>query len=179
MRELRALKSFQSLEWSRWANGGGATKEIVSFDESRSLTPNGPRWRVSVARLSGTGPFSALPGVARTFVPLGSDLVLRVDGVEHAVHDGTAFAFSGDSSTALTALDRPCTAVNLMVEGDTDARVRLRTSASPAPPASQAIAWLALSAAPGVGVFDLFAAGTEHLSPPAMERIVIARTGDE
>ncbi|MCQ9368534.1 HutD family protein [Brevibacterium sp. 50QC2O2] len=73
------------------------------------------QWRLSVAELLAPAPFSALPGVARTFVAADGPVVLSISGRRTAVAPGRAVRFSGSEPVELLALERPCHAVNLMV----------------------------------------------------------------
>lgn len=120
----------QSLIWSRseptplrrlddvqpvpWLAAVGVTREVVSYRESRVLTPGRPPWRLSVADLHEPGPFSRLPGLERTFVPVDGAVTLRVDDRLRTVAAGTALSFSGSAETILTSLTAPLRAVNLM-----------------------------------------------------------------
>ncbi|MFV0434894.1 MAG: HutD family protein [Leucobacter sp.] len=115
-------RRFAELEGTPWANGLGVTTEIVSVSESARLlerlglsTDTG--WRLSVATLDQPAAFSKLPGLNRTFMPIGGDVVLAVDGVEHHIRSGTPHSFSGDAETELRVLSEPCRAVNFMSTG--------------------------------------------------------------
>ncbi|MFI9642624.1 HutD family protein [Micromonospora sp. NPDC051925] len=115
------LRRFRQLRPVPWATGAGVTREVVSCHESQGLAPDRPPWRLSIADLTGPGPFSRLPGITRTFVPIDSSVELRVDGEIHRVAAATPFSFAGDSETVLLRLATPCRAVNLMVDaGDSD-----------------------------------------------------------
>lgn len=85
-----------------WANGLGTTHEIA-VDPTPGPSGAPFRWRLSMADLSGPGPFSVLPGVDRVLVLLaGGGVVLHVDGQPPAPlgrHD--AIAFPGDVPTRL------------------------------------------------------------------------------
>ncbi|HEV7980797.1 HutD family protein [Amycolatopsis sp.] len=62
-----------------WKNGGGVTREVAG-----GFSDFG--WRVSVADVSTSGPFSVFPGVDRTIMGVeGSGMVLSLDGVEREV----------------------------------------------------------------------------------------------
>lgn len=58
-----------------WRNGGGTTRELHR-DE---------RWRLSVATITATGPFSTFPGVTRWFAVARGTLVLDLDGAPQDV----------------------------------------------------------------------------------------------
>ena len=62
-----------------WKNGGGETTEIAVFPENAGLSDFD--WRVSMARVDGSGPFSSFPGIDRTLAILeGAGIVLDVEG---------------------------------------------------------------------------------------------------
>lgn len=62
-----------------WKNGGGTTTEIAVSPEGAGLDDFD--WRVSMARVERSGPFSSFPGVDRTLSILeGEGIFLHVDG---------------------------------------------------------------------------------------------------
>ncbi|WP_166969915.1 HutD family protein [Brevibacterium atlanticum] len=111
---MRVLTSFDDHEPVPWANGAGETTELVSLADSEQLTPHLRPWRLSIARLDHTGPFSALPGMARTFLPT-AEVVLTLDGRAHRIPRFTPLSFDGGANVELRELSEPCFAVNLMV----------------------------------------------------------------
>jgi environmental stress-induced protein Ves len=97
-----------------WKNGGGITHEAIRVPATGSTF----RWRVSVAQIEASGPFSNFAGYQRRMVLLrGSGVRLTFDGSHHqdlrAV--GDLAAFDGAVSTGCELLDGPCTDLNLMV----------------------------------------------------------------
>ncbi|MCI4011013.1 HutD family protein [Brevibacterium sp. ZH18] len=119
---MRVITSFDELTPVPWANGAGQTTELVSLEASAVLTPNLRRWRLSIARLERTAPFSPLPGLARTFLPTGAEVVLEIDGHVHRVRPGAPVQFRGEQDVSLIELESPCFAINHMVEdGEGDA----------------------------------------------------------
>lgn len=119
---MRVLTLFADHPPVPWANGGGETTELVSLDDSRQLTPRRPAWRLSVARLESPGPFSSLPGMARTFLPVGAEVVLSIDGDERRVTEDHPVSFDGGQEVRLVDLPSPCFALNLMVAYDSGDR---------------------------------------------------------
>jgi uncharacterized protein len=112
-----------------WKNGGGITHEAmrVPADGERF------RWRVSVARVDVSGPFSDFAGYERKMV------LLKGGGVELRFADGTVRAlravgemtqFDGALAAECELIDGPCIDLNLIVAKqlpDVSARVvRLR-----------------------------------------------------
>jgi environmental stress-induced protein Ves len=80
-----------------WKNGGGETVEIAVEPAGASLYAFD--WRVSMAHVAVSGPFSRFPGVDRTLAVLeGSGIRLSVAGREAVPlrRDTPPFGFSGD-----------------------------------------------------------------------------------
>jgi environmental stress-induced protein Ves len=100
-----------------WKNGHGSTTEIAVEPPGAAL--DGFEWRISVAELRGSGPFSTFPGYDR--------VILQLDGQPMSLaHGGAApvrleplvpHAFSGDDETAC-AVDGVAHDFNLMVLRD-------------------------------------------------------------
>jgi environmental stress-induced protein Ves len=63
---------------SVWKNGKGTTREVVVFPRGADLENFG--WRVSIAEIGQSGPFSNFPGIDRLLAVLEGKLVLRIDG---------------------------------------------------------------------------------------------------
>lgn len=114
---MRALASFADRDPVPWANGGGQTTELVGLTDSVELTPGLRPWRLSIASLEREGPFSALPGMARTFLPT-AEVALEIDGHVHRVPALRPVHFHGEQNVSLVDLADPCFAVNLMVADD-------------------------------------------------------------
>ena len=113
---MHVISSFDDHSPVPWANGAGETTELVSLAVSAALTPALPRWRLSVARLERSAAFSPLPGLDRTFLPVGAEVVLDIDGQLHRVTPAEPARFGGEQSVSLVELESPCFALNLMVE---------------------------------------------------------------
>ncbi len=98
-----------------WRNGGGTTREIVSWPPYAE--PDAFDWRVSIATIAASGPFSTFPGVERTIMLLDGDGVrLRSDGFDQALdvpHE--PFAFDGEAAVECTLLGGTSSDLNLMV----------------------------------------------------------------
>ena len=95
-----SLQFFSSalLAATPWKNGGGTTQEVVCWPQGASL--DSFVWRISIAQIASSGPFSAFAGIDRVITLLSGDGVHlhTPDGqIDH--HLGEAlqpFAFSGD-----------------------------------------------------------------------------------
>ncbi|MFJ6460995.1 HutD family protein [Streptomyces sp. NPDC091387] len=99
-----------------WKNGGGVTREIAASGAASGAFD----WRVSLADVTGDGPFSVFPGVDRTLTVVeGTGMDLMVDGEHHIVdepywpHD-----FPGDVETDGRLLAGPVVNLNVMYRRD-------------------------------------------------------------
>lgn len=73
------LLPFHASKAMPWKNGGAVTTEIAISPAAATLSEFD--WRVSIARIETTGPFSAFPGIDRTLAVLsGAGLTLNVEG---------------------------------------------------------------------------------------------------
>lgn len=101
-----------------WKNGGGSTREITSWPPGAGL--DGFDWRVSIARIAASGPFSQFAGVDRIITLLDGDGVrLQAPDLDHRLATPLApFAFSGDAAVACTLLGGPSSDFNVMTRRD-------------------------------------------------------------
>ena len=107
-----------------WKNGGGITHEAIRVPASGDSF----RWRVSVAHIDTSGPFSDFAAYNRKMVLLrGAGLALRFAGGEGKVlrRIGELAEFDGATSTYCELLDGPCVDLNLMVSKSVRAEVRV------------------------------------------------------
>jgi len=106
-----------------WKNGGGSTTELLIEPPGATLAA-GFLWRLSMAAVTGSGPFSTFPGIDRTLLLLdGGGLEL-----DHGPHGRVLLAgpleparFQGDWPTGGRLLDGPCRDFNVMSD-----RARIR-----------------------------------------------------
>ena len=111
-----------------WRNGGGVTRELVAWP------PEGEwQWRMSVAEVEASGPFSRFEGVQRFFAVLsGAGVALDIVGERHTLTKESApLAFDGAATTDCQLLDGPTQDFNLMVRG---AGARAAARSAPCPP---------------------------------------------
>ena len=99
-----------------WKNGGGVTREIVSWPVGSSVRDFD--WRVSIAHIASSGAFSTFPGVDRVITLLeGSGVKLHsVDNtVNHRLDQPMRpFAFAGDKPVQANLLGPDCHDFNVM-----------------------------------------------------------------
>jgi environmental stress-induced protein Ves len=100
-----------------WRNGQGMTTEIAIADG-----PGGRfRWRLSIADVTQSGPFSNFAGYERIIaVVAGNGMRLDVAGCAPVVLDGASdpHAFPGEAATSCTLLDGPIRDFNLICDRD-------------------------------------------------------------
>jgi len=113
--------SFKSVPWK---NGGGITHEAM-----RAPASGDPfRWRVSVAQVETSGPFSDFSGYHRTMVLLeGAGVRLRfANGAQHTLRAaGDLIEFDGALAVDCQLIDGPCVDLNL-IAADALPEVRAR-----------------------------------------------------
>jgi environmental stress-induced protein Ves len=121
--ELRIIRR-ASFRTTPWKNGGGVTHEAIREPADGDAF----RWRVSVAHIDASGPFSDFAGYKRKMV------LLQGDGIELRFGDGSSRAlrqvgdlaeFDGAVSTHCELLNGACVDLNLMVAWSDAAAVRV------------------------------------------------------
>ena len=111
MRILRAGE-YRSMPWK---NGGGVTTEIAVSPTDAGL--DNFDWRVSMARVESSGPFSQFAGIDRTLAVLeGEGIVLEIAGYPPtSINRATAlFSFPADVQTSAALIGGPITDLNVM-----------------------------------------------------------------
>lgn len=145
---------------SAWRNGGGVTRELAAWPGPQDWS-----WRISVAEVTASGPFSRFEGVQRWFAVLDGDGVrLQLCGGENVLTPASEpFCFDGAQAVDCRLLGRATRDLNLMVRSDS---MRSRMSRSKG---SRRLV------APAAGVIAVYAAagpvtlacGNETLEVPA------------
>ena len=98
-----------------WKNGGGSTREIVCRPPGAGM--DAFEWRVSIATIAQSGPFSVFAGVDRVILLLDGDGVhlQSAGGIDHRLDKALQpFAFSGDEALDCTLLGGPSLDFNVM-----------------------------------------------------------------
>lgn len=107
---------------SPWRNGGGVTRELASWPHGGDWI-----WRMSVAEVAQSGPFSRFEGVQRWFAVLaGAGVRLSMGEHSHALTGSSApLCFDGALPVDCQLLDGATQDFNLMVRSDqTTAQMR-------------------------------------------------------
>lgn len=113
-----------SFKATPWKNGGGITHEAIRVPASGDPF----RWRVSVAHIDASGPFSDFAAYNRKMVLLrGAGVELRfANGVNKTLRQvGELVEFDGSVPTYCALLDGPCVDLNLMISKSGTAAVRV------------------------------------------------------
>ena len=111
-----------------WRNGAGTTR-VVAQDPADAAYDDFS-WRVSLAEIARSGPFSSFPGVQREFVALGEHgLTLTVDGRPHPLSRFDTISFHGDAKTSCDLPPgRTAAALNVMTRvGSATAKITMLT----------------------------------------------------
>jgi environmental stress-induced protein Ves len=95
-----------------WRNGGGVTRELAMWPDAGDWA-----WRMSVADVDKSGPFSKFEGIERWFAVLeGAGVQLEVAGVPHRVTAADApLFFDGAAATDCELIAGKTRDFNLMV----------------------------------------------------------------
>lgn len=98
-----------------WKNGLGITREVISRPASDGS--GGFDWRISLATVGASGPFSVFAGIDRTIAVLkGDGMQLTVDGRREPplLVDSPPFAFSGNAEVQADCLGGETLDLNMM-----------------------------------------------------------------
>jgi len=141
-----ALQRFDgdALPATPWKNGGGSTREVASWPPGAGFDDFD--WRVSIAALAASGPFSRFAGVDRVITLLeGEGVQLRGEGIDHRLAEPLMpFAFRGDAAIDCTLLGGASSDFNVMTRRDrlrAELRVLRRAAALPVAPHGLLLAW--------------------------------------
>jgi environmental stress-induced protein Ves len=97
-----------------WKNGAGTTSEIAVFPAGASLDEFD--WRLAIADLDRSGPFSSFPGVDRRLMLLPpGEVTLEIDGRQQAMAPLDVVAFPGESAVSAHLAAGPARDLNLML----------------------------------------------------------------
>lgn len=116
-----SLFSSPQLPSMPWKNGGGTTREITCQPAGAGLDDF--HWRLSIAEIAASGPFSAFAGIDRVITLLEGDGVRLYtqevpapQAIDHALQRPLEpFAFAGDTALQCTLLGGTCQDFNVMV----------------------------------------------------------------
>lgn len=112
------VRSIATLAVERWRNGGGIT---------RTLATEGEHWRISLAEVERSGPYSRFDGISRLSLVLrGAGVTLRDQDSVVTLKTFEAVEYDGAGDWHATLIDGSVTALNVMT---TKGRYRVRVRA--------------------------------------------------
>lgn len=153
-----------SFKKAPWKNGGGVTHEAL-----RVPAQGDPfRWRISVAEVDTSGPFSDFSGYRRTMMLLrGAGLRLKFanDGQATLSEVGDLAQFDGALATQCDLLAGACTDLNLIAcNAIDDVRARVASLQSP----------LAVESLAGESLVIFAASGGVSVQEPGGETVILS-----
>ena len=112
---MTLLIPFAGLEPAPWKNGGGSTTEIAIAPVGASVDKFD--WRISLATIVASGPFSAFPGIERSLALIeGAGVALDIGDEARFVlsQDNPIVEFAGEAQVSATLTLGPTTDFNVM-----------------------------------------------------------------
>ena len=113
------LIRYAELAATPWKNGGGITRELACHPAGASMQDF--VWRISIADVGQSGPFSSFPGIDRVITLLDGD-GMQLQFADDSCHDLTdtlaPYAFRGEDQLHAQLIDRPSRDFNLMLRRD-------------------------------------------------------------
>jgi environmental stress-induced protein Ves len=152
-----STRSAREFVRQRWKNGGGTTTELAREGAGERFL-----WRLSVADVDSSGPFSSFPGYERTIVLLeGDGMELTIDGrVARLDRAFEPFVFDGGAATTCRLLGGPCRDLNVIVD-----RARASARVAVIEEATRLEAACALLYAPGGDLVRIDDGAGENVEP--------------
>ena len=109
------IHRFSALRTEPWRNGRGVTRTIAT---GAVLGGEPASWRLSLADIGASGPFSNFDGYDRTIVSIeGPEAALDIDGVRTSLVRHWPLRFIGEAVVS-AEIDGPTRDVNVMVRRD-------------------------------------------------------------
>src|SRR5476651_1326087 len=108
------LITAETLPSMPWKNGGGTTREVLKCPVSSTI--NTFDWRISLAAVATSGPFSIFPGVDRTMIVTDGE-GLELDDMHDRIslrRSDEPFSFSGEIAYRASLIDGPIADLNVM-----------------------------------------------------------------
>ena len=112
---MTRLIPYASLDPAPWKNGGGSTTEIAIWPPDAGI--DNFEWRISLATISQSGPFSIFPGIDRTLALVsGPGVMLDLNGQERVLlcEEEPVIEFDGEADVVATIGDGDTTDFNIM-----------------------------------------------------------------
>jgi uncharacterized protein len=97
-----------------WKNGAGTTTEVAVMPPGSGLEDFD--WRLAIAELDRSGPFSSFPGIDRLLMMLpGGHVELTIEGVVRAPRPLEVLSFRGEASVSARLVGDAARDINLML----------------------------------------------------------------
>ncbi|MCC6270846.1 MAG: HutD family protein [Microbacteriaceae bacterium] len=136
---MRNVIAWKDLTAEPWRNGDGVTRQILSRRRSGSDTwlpaADDWDWRLSIADVDSSGPFSSFPGMTRILTVIeGVSVTLTVDGAVEELEKLRPFRFDGGAESSAVLPHGSIRDLNLIARTSTvDAQVRIETLSAARP----------------------------------------------
>jgi len=113
-----------------WKNGGGVTHDVIV--SPAGATMDDFDWRISIAEIARSGPFSRFPGIDRKLAVLEGKVALTIEGGARLTLDphAAALEFHGESAVQADLVDGPSRDLNVMTRRGRFASRMTRRSAA-------------------------------------------------
>lgn len=106
----------EELPLQPWKNGGGTTREIASFPEREN--PGDFDWRISIANIAASGPFSRYPGIDRSIALIAGEGIVMTAASADWTHPLDVpcepYCFRGEDDCVATLLGQRSRDFNVM-----------------------------------------------------------------
>lgn len=134
---MRTRFAYDTLPVSRWRNGGGETREIISYPPGVADFA----WRASIATIAADGPFSPFPGIDRVITLLHGDSVLLTSAQgQQQLQPHQPWPFPGEWAVDARIAASACQDFNIMTRRDSwQAQVTVQQQAVQA---THGVAWV-------------------------------------
>lgn len=112
---MSELIAYESLTAMPWKNGGGSTTEIAVAPPGAGFDDFD--WRISLATITQSGPFSVFPGIDRSLALVdGPGVTLDIDGVRRVAlgEDHPLVEFCGEAEVQASVGEGATTDFNVM-----------------------------------------------------------------
>jgi environmental stress-induced protein Ves len=112
----QTFRSWTEMDYQKkpWQNGGGNTEELLAFPTAQDYL-----WRMSVASIEKSGPFSIFKNYQRILVPLSGSIILKhSNGKQAPLKKRIPYSFSGDLATDCTLESKDARDFNLIYKAD-------------------------------------------------------------
>ena len=142
----------------QWKNGGGVTRDIIVSPPGATMDDFD--WRISIADVGSSGPFSSFPGIDRKLAVLEGKIALTIEGGAPIILDPhtVALDFQGESAVQADLVGGPSRDLNVMTRrGRFISRMVQQSAARPqiTAPVAIIVALSALTVASAAGVIPM------------------------